>query len=91
MAERVLAFTRANPPDDAGQVAIADRLQEVLTRSDALALQERPGRAAVKVAVQRRRATRAEIHRMHGTWCAPRNRTARAGTRSAISGPASTS
>ncbi len=64
MAERVLAFTRANPPDDAGQAALADRLQEALARGDVLALPERRGRAAVKVAVQRRQATRGEIHRM---------------------------
>lgn len=54
MAERVLAFARANPPSDAGQ--------EALARGDALALQERRGRAAVGVAVDERRACRRQIH-----------------------------
>jgi hypothetical protein len=62
MAARALSFTRANPPSDASHIAVVSRLEERLARADALALQERQGRAAARTAVEARRVLRRRMH-----------------------------
>lgn len=62
MAARALSFTRANPPSDASHTAVVSRLEERLVRADALALQERQGRAAARTAVAARRVLRRRMH-----------------------------
>ena len=61
MAVRVKNFNRANPSTDASYVVVAARLEELIPRADALALQERAGRLEERGATARREQLRREI------------------------------
>jgi hypothetical protein len=61
MATRVLDFARAHPSTDASWVALVARLEERLTRADALAIQERNGRAGKRGAAEQRRSLRNQL------------------------------
>jgi hypothetical protein len=61
MATRVLEFARAHPSTDASWVSMVTRLEDRLARADALAIQERNGRADKRSAAEERRGARQQM------------------------------
>jgi len=61
MAVRARNFNRANPSTDASYVVVAARLEELIPRADALAVQERAGRLEERGATARREQLRREV------------------------------
>ncbi len=61
MAERALAFERAQPSGDASHQSLVDRLQQLTTQATALVQQEREGGVGETAARARRRALRRDI------------------------------
>jgi len=61
MAVRARNFNRANPSTDASYMVVAARLEELIPRADALAVQERAGRLEERGATARREQLRREI------------------------------
>jgi hypothetical protein len=62
MAARVREFSRAHPSDDPSYATMLGRLEDRLTRADALATQERAGLIAERAATARRNALRRRMH-----------------------------
>jgi len=62
MGTRVRDFCRAHPSDDPGYATLLGRLEDRLTRADALASQERAGRIAELWAAARREDLRRDMH-----------------------------
>lgn len=62
MATRVRDFSRAHPSEDSSHVAALARLEDRLTRSEALAIEERAGRIAELSAAGRREELRRSMH-----------------------------
>ena len=63
MAENVLRFEREYPSEDPGQQATVAQLEALLTEATALVTQENLGHASERAARNRRRRTRAALHR----------------------------
>lgn len=63
MAEKVLRFEREHPSEDPGQQATTARLEGLLTEASALVTQENLGHASESAARNRRRRTRAALHK----------------------------
>jgi hypothetical protein len=61
MAADALQFALAHPSTDAGFVAVVAKLQDSVTRGDALAMQQRDGTDAERAAIARRNALRRDI------------------------------
>jgi hypothetical protein len=61
MAVRARSFDRANPSTDASYIGVAARLEELITRADALVVQEREGKLGERGASARRRQLRRRI------------------------------
>ena len=61
MGVRARNFNRANPSTDAGYIGIAARLEELIPRADALAVQERVGKLEERGATARREQLRRKI------------------------------
>lgn len=62
MAARVRNFSRAHPSTDPSHTTVLARLEDRLTRADALAVQERGGRIAELWAAARREELRRNMH-----------------------------
>jgi hypothetical protein len=63
MAERVREFNRVHPSDDATFQSVAARLEERITRANALAEQQRAGQIDQTASNARRRDVRRSLHR----------------------------
>ena len=63
MAEKVLRFEREYPSEDPGQQATVARLESLLTQANDLVTQENLGTASESAARNRRRRTRAALHK----------------------------
>ncbi len=63
MAADALQFALAHPSTDAGYVAVVAKLQDSVTRANALAIQQRDGADGERAAIARRNALRLEIQR----------------------------
>ncbi|MCA9764435.1 MAG: hypothetical protein KC544_15040, partial [Gemmatimonadetes bacterium] len=63
MAEKVLRFEREFPSEDPGQQATVTRLESLLSQVNDLITQENLGLASEGAARQRRRRTRAALHK----------------------------
>lgn len=62
MATAALEFCRAHPSDDASYATMLARLEERVTRADALAVLERAGRIAERSGTSRREELRRDLH-----------------------------
>lgn len=62
MATRVREFCRAHPSNDSSHVGALARLEDRLTRAEALAIEERAGRIAELSAAERREELRRTMH-----------------------------
>jgi hypothetical protein len=64
MMGRAFDFVRAHPSTDASWAALATRTEELLTRADALTVQERTGGVGERAAATRRRELRAQMQEL---------------------------
>ena len=64
MMGRALDFVRAHPSTDASWTALVTRAEELLTRADALTVQEREGRVGASAAALRRRELRKQMQEL---------------------------
>jgi hypothetical protein len=62
MAGRVLGFSRAHPSAEASYASVIGRLEELVARIRALAVQQQDGYRASRSATARRRAVRERVH-----------------------------
>lgn len=62
MAGKALAFERANPATDASHTNVVARLDALVTRTDAVFLQERKGSVGQQAATNRRHELRDQLH-----------------------------
>jgi hypothetical protein len=65
MGKRALAFAEAHPDQVPGELPPLSRLKELLTRADALIIQQRDGISEVRAATLEKREIRRKIRRTH--------------------------